>query len=180
MSMTDIAGAVHSKMRHESAVKHVTGEAMYIDDIAAPPGTQEAVLVLSPHAHARILSIDTGAAAVAPGVSAIVTASDIPGVNDIAPVFAGEPVLAEGTAEYAGQPLAAIAADTYDQAFAAAKLVEISFEELAPVLTIEEAWEKERFTCAPSRIVRGDAETAVSSAAHRVSGEVRCGGQDHF
>ena len=180
MSMTDIAGAVHSKMRHESAVKHVTGAAMYIDDIAAPPGTQEAVLVLSPHAHARILSIDTGAAAVAPGVSAIVTASDIPGVNDIAPVFAGEPVLAEGTAEYAGQPLAAIAADTYDQAFAAAKLVEISFEELAPVLTIEEAWEKERFTCAPSRIVRGDAETAVSSAAHRVSGEVRCGGQDHF
>ena len=180
MSMTDIAGAVHSKMRHESAVKHVTGAAMYIDDIAAPPGTQEAVLVLSPHAHARILSIDAGAAAAAPGVSAIVTASDIPGVNDIAPVFAGEPVLAEGTAEYAGQPLAAIAADTYDQAFAAAKLVEISFEELAPVLTIEEAWEKERFTCAPSRIVRGDAETAVSSAAHRVSGEVRCGGQDHF
>ena len=180
MSMTDIVGAVHSKMRHESAVKHVTGAAMYIDDIAAPPGTQEAVLVLSPHAYARVLSIDTAAAVAAPGVSAIVTASDVPGVNDIAPVFAGEPVLAEDTAEYAGQPLVAIAADTYDQAFAAAKLVEISFEELAPVLTIEEAWERELFTCAPSRIVRGDAEMAIASAAHRVSGEVRCGGQDHF
>ena len=104
MSMTDIVGAVHSKMRHESAVKHVTGAAMYIDDIAAPPGTQEAVLVLSPHAYARVLSIDTAAAVAAPGVSAIVTASDVPGVNDIAPVFAGEPVLAEDTAEYAASP----------------------------------------------------------------------------
>ena len=180
MTMADIVGAVHSKMRHESAVKHVTGAATYIDDIAAPPGTQEAALVLSPHAHARILSIDAGAAAAAPGVSAIVTASDVPGVNDVAPVFSGEPVLAEGTAEYAGQPLAAVAADTYDQAFAAAKLVKIAFEELTPVLTIEEAWEKELFTCAPSAIVRGDAEKAIASAAHRVSGEVRCGGQDHF
>ena len=180
MTMTDIVGAVHSKMRHESAVKHVTGAATYIDDIAAPPGTQEAALVLSPHAHARILSIDAGAAAAAPGVSAVVTAADIPGVNDVAPVFSGEPVLAEDAAEYAGQPLAAVAADTYDQAFAAAKLVKVSLEELTPVLTIEEAWEKELFTCAPSRIVRGDAEKAIASAAHRVSGEVRCGGQDHF
>ena len=180
MTMADIVGAVHSKVRHESAVKHVTGAATYIDDVAAPPGTQEAALVLSPHAHARILSIDVGAAAAAPGVSAVVTAADIPGVNDVAPVFSGEPVLAEDAAEYAGQPLAAVAADTYDQAFAAAKLVQISFEELTPVLTIEEAWEKELFTCAPSRIVRGDAEKAIASAAHRVSGEVRCGGQDHF
>ena len=79
----DIRGAVHSNIRHDSAVKHVTGKAVYIDDMPVPPDSQEVALVLSPHAHARIVSIDTSAAAAAPGVSAVVSAADIPGKNDI-------------------------------------------------------------------------------------------------
>ena len=182
--MTDggigITGAIHSKMRHDSAVKHVTGGAVYIDDIPPPPGTLEAVLVLSPHAHARIRSIGTAAAEAAPGVAVVMTAAGIPGANDIAPVFSGEPVLASGTAEYAGQPVAAVAADTFDRALAAAGLVEVDYERLDPVLSIEEAWEKGEYTCPPAKIVRGDAEAAIAAAAHTVSGELRCGGQDHF
>ena len=177
---TGITGAVHSKLRHDSAVKHVTGGAVYIDDLPVPPGTLEAVLVLSPHAHARIRSIGTAAAAGAPGVAAVMTAADIPGANDVAPVFSDEPVLASGTAEYAGQPVAAVAADTRDRALAAAGLVEVDYEVLDPVLSIEEAWERGQYTCPPAKIVRGDAEAAVAAAAHTVSGELRCGGQDHF
>ena len=176
----DIRGAVHTNIRHDSAVKHVTGRAVYIDDMPEPPGTQHASLVLSPHAYARIVSIDVSAAETAPGVSAVVTAADIPGVNDIAPVMSDEPLLAAGTADYAGMPVAAVCADTFDQAFAAAKLVRIEYEELPAILSIEEAWEKQEFTYTPPKIVFGDAEAAMRSATHLVSGEVRCGGQDHF
>ena len=176
----DIRGSVHSNVRHDSAVKHVSGRAVYIDDMPEPPGTQEVALVLSPHAHAKIKAIDTAAASEMPGVHAIVTASDIPGVNDIAPVFEDEPALADDVAMYAGMPVAAVAADTYDQALAAAKAVEVDYEVLEPVLSIEEAWEKEQFTYNPPKIVFGDAEAAMKASAHTVKGEVSCGGQDHF
>lgn len=176
----DITGAVHSKIRHDSAVKHVSGKAVYIDDMPIQPGTQEIALVLSPHAHARIISIDVSEAAAMPGVSCVLHAADIPGANDIAPVFSDEPLLAEGVAEYAGQPIVAVAADSYDLAFAAAACVKIEYEELPAILSIEEAWEKGSFTYDPPKIVFGDAEAAVRQAAHTVSGEVRCGGQDHF
>ena len=177
---TQVAGAVHSAVRHDSALKHASGAAVYVDDLPAPPGTLEAALLLSPHAHARIRSIRSAAAAGAPGVAAVVTAARIPGANDVAPVFRDEPVLAGDLAEYAGQPVAAVAADTRDRARAAAGLVEVDYERLDPVLSIEEAWEKGRYTCRPMKIARGDAEAAIAAAAHTVSGELRCGGQDHF
>ena len=81
-----IRGGAHAAIRHDSAVSHVTGRALYTDDIPTVPGTLEAALVLSPHAHARILSIDISAAMAAPGVVAVIAASDIPGRNDIAPI----------------------------------------------------------------------------------------------
>ena len=179
-ALGDVDGAVHTGAAHDSALRHVTGAALFIDDMPLPAGTQEAALVLSPHAHAEILSIDTAAAAAAPGVSAVITAADIPGINDVAPVFDGEQVLAEGVATCAGQPVAAVAADSWDEALAAARLVEIAYRELEPVLSIEEAWERGLYTYSPPRIVRGDAEAAIAASANEISGEVRCGGQDHF
>jgi xanthine dehydrogenase large subunit len=176
----DIRGAVHTSIGHDSAVKHVTGRAIYIDDMPVPQNCQETALVLSPHAHARIASIDVSGAAGMPGVSAVVSAQDIPGKNDIAPVFSDEPLLAEGTVDYAGMPVAAVAADTYDQALAAAKKIRIEYEELEPVLSIEDAWEKGLFTYTPPKVVLGDAEATIEKSARRVSGEIRCGGQDHF
>lgn len=175
-----IRGAVHSNLRHDSAVKHVTGRAVYIDDMPEPSRMQHVALVLSPHAHARILSIDTAAAEARPGISAVVTSADIRGHNDVAPVFENEPALAGDVAEYAGMPVVAIAADSYDQAAAAAEFVEIAYQPLDPVLSIEEAWEKELFTYTPPKIIYGDAAAALQKSAHRLSGEIRCGGQDHF
>ena len=176
----DIRGAVHTNMRHDSAVKHVTGRAIYIDDMPVPQHCQETALVLSPYAYARIVSIDISQAVGMPGVSAVVSAKDIEGKNDIAPVFSDEPLLAEGTADYAGMPVAAVTADTYDQALAAARLIKVEYEELEPVLSIEEAWEKGQFTYTPPKIVFGDAEATIEKSPRTISGEVRCGGQDHF
>ena len=99
-----IHGGVHAAVRHDSAVGHVTGAARYLDDVPNVPGTLEAALVLSPHAHARIGKIDFSRALAAPGVVAAIGADDIPGRNDIAPIRDNEPALAMGRVEYEGQP----------------------------------------------------------------------------
>ncbi len=175
-----IRGGVHSAVRHDSAVGHVTGRALYIDDVPNVPGTLEAALVLSPHAHARIRRIDFSRALAAPGVVAAIAAADIPGKNDIGPIRGDEPLLPVDLVEYEGQPVAAIAAATLDQARAAAKLVDVEYEPLPAVLTVDDALAREHFVAPPQTIARGDAAAALASAPHRLSGEFRCGGQDHF
>jgi xanthine dehydrogenase large subunit len=175
-----IRGGVHTSVRHDSAAGHVTGRALYLDDIPAVPGALEAALVLSPHAHARIVRIDLSRALAAPGVAAAITAADIPGKNDIGPIRAGEPILPPETVEHVGQPVAAIAAATFRQARAAAKLVEVEYEPLPPVLSIEEAIDRESFVSPPQVTQRGDVEDNLSGAPHRLSGELHIGGQDHF
>lgn len=175
-----IRGGVHSSVRHESAAGHVTGRALYIDDLPTAPGTLEAALVLSPHPHARIKSIDFSRALAAPGFVAAIAAADIPGKNDIAPIRSNEPALAEGVVEYVGQLVAAIAAQTLDQARAATKLVDIEYEQLPAVLTVEEAIACESYVSPPQTVERGDVIAAFEKVPHRLKGELRCGGQDHF
>lgn len=177
---SDIVGAVHATVRHDSARGHVTGQARYIDDMPMLPGTLEVVLVTSPHPYAGIVSIDVSAARAADGVRAVVSADDIPGVNDVGPVFDGEPVLAAGFVDYAGAPVVAIAADTYDQARNAAALVAVEYEVRPAVLEIEQALEQELYTYPPQIMTIGEPEAAIAQAGHRIDGEVRCGGQDHF
>jgi xanthine dehydrogenase large subunit len=121
--LSRIRGGVHASVRHDSAAGHVNGQALYLDDIPVVPGTLETALVLSPHPHARITSIDLSAALAADGVVAAVTAGDIPGKNDIAPIRTDEPLLAADLVEHEGQIVAAVAAATLDLARAAAKLV---------------------------------------------------------
>jgi xanthine dehydrogenase large subunit len=175
-----IRGGVHGAVRHDSAVGHVTGAARYLDDVPTVAGTLEAALVLSPHAHARIKSIDVSRALAATGVVAAITAADIPGKNDIAPIRSDEPALAGGLVEYEGQPVAAVAAATLDQARAAAKLVAVEYEPLPAVLTVEQAMAGESYVAPIQVMTRGEVEGALAAAAHRLSGELKCGGQDHF
>src|SRR5882757_781729 len=78
-----IDGAVHDSRRHDSAHKHVSGEAVYIDDIAEPAGLLHVCLGLSDKAHARIKSIDLAKVRAAPGVVRVFAAADVPGHNDV-------------------------------------------------------------------------------------------------
>ncbi|MDE0060687.1 MAG: xanthine dehydrogenase molybdopterin binding subunit [Defluviicoccus sp.] len=180
MSASALKGGVHRAWRHDSAEQHVTGRAIYIDDMPSLPGTQEIWLATSPHPHARILSIDCAKARAVPGVSAVIAATDIPGVNDVAPIFSGEPILADGVAEYVGHPIAAIAASDRDTARRAAALVAVAYEVLEPVLSIEDALARESYVARPQIMQRGDAAAAIAAAPHRIEGEAGCGGQDHF
>ena len=101
-------------LRHDSALKHTTGEARFADDAAEAPGTLHGALVLSdvPHGHVTALHLD--AARAMEGVVAIIGPRDIPGKNDIAAVGSGEPLFADPLVEFAGQPLALVLATTRD------------------------------------------------------------------
>ena len=171
---------INVALPHESAAKHVAGTAAYVDDLPEPPGTLHAALVVSPIAHGRLRQIDTTTSRRSPNVVAVVTASDIPGVNDIAPMVPGEPLFAEGLAEYAGQPLAAVAALTQDEARVAAKLVDIDFEPLEPILTVEHAYRRQSLLVPPMTIERGDVTRALAEAPRRIEGQLNVGGQEHF
>jgi xanthine dehydrogenase large subunit len=175
-----IRTGVHQSIRHDSAHKHVNGEAIYIDDMLEPPGMLNVAFGLSEHPHARIRSMDLSRVRKAPGVVAVLTAADIPGRNDVAPVTEGDPVFVDKLAEFKGQALFAVAAETMEQARRAALLARVDYTVLKPVLTIEEAMAKKSFV-GPSQVwKRGNAGKAIAAARHRVAGQFMMGGQDHF
>ena len=101
---------------HESAILHVLGEATYTDDIPELRGTLHAALGLSQKAHARVNAINLDAVKRSPGVIAVYTAADIPGINDCGPIIHDDPILADGLVQYVGQPLFIVIADSHDHA----------------------------------------------------------------
>jgi xanthine dehydrogenase large subunit len=173
------AGAVHAAIPHDSARKHVSGEALYVDDMPEPAGLLHAWILTSPRAHARIASIDVAAVVAQPGV-VVLTAADLQGCNDVGPIFAGEPILAEGVVEYIGEPVLAVAGQSIKEARRAAQLAKIEYADLPAFLSIEGAWAAQSFVSPPYTLARGDATAALAKAPRRLSGELRIGGQDHF
>ena len=111
-----IAGGVRQPQRHDSAWKHVSGEALYIDDLSLPEGSLLAAIGVSERAHARLRKVDLSRVRVAPGVVSVFTAKDIPGENNHGPVVHDDPIFAEETVEYAGQSLFAVVAESVDAA----------------------------------------------------------------
>jgi xanthine dehydrogenase large subunit len=176
-----ISGGVHEPRVHDSAHKHVTGEAVYVDDIPEPARTLQVHIAQSERAHAKLLRLEVEKVRTAPGVVAVLTAADIPGVNDISPVHAhDEPVLATDKVMFAGQALFIVAAETIDQARRAAARAEVEYEDLEPVLDADTARQREDFVWPIGRMRRGDARAALAKAKHRISGRMNIGGQEHF
>jgi xanthine dehydrogenase large subunit len=173
-------GQIHTAHRHDSALKHVTGQALYIDDIAEPPGTLHAALVLSPIASGRLRKLDLTPAATSPGVVAVFAAGDIPGRNNIAGPGKEEPLFAEDKVEHAGQPLAMVVAHTLDAARAAAERVKPDIEPTEAILDVQTALRKQAYVQAPSTILRGDPDAALKTAPHTLTAEFSVGGQEHF
>jgi xanthine dehydrogenase large subunit len=127
---TTINGPMHASLRHDSAHKHVTGTAEYIDDMPEPAGTLHAALGMADRAHADILSIDLSAVRSAPGVVAVLTADDIPGVNDVSSNGShDEPLLATDKVEFHGQPIFVVIGETREAARRAARLANIEYRD---------------------------------------------------
>lgn len=130
--------AVGTSIARPDARDKVTGCAQYAGDLSWP-GMLHAAVVRSTHPHARLLRVDTSAAAATPGVHAILTAHDIPGENVIPVVLRDQPCLARDTVRYVGEPIALVAADSLAHARAAAAAVHIVYEELPAVFDLLEA-----------------------------------------
>ena len=172
----------HTGKHHDSAARHVSGRAEYIDDIAEPAGTLHACLGLSRRAHARITSINLDAVIAADGVVGVLSAVDIPGKNDVSPTgLNDDPIFAFEKVEFCGQPLFAVIAETRDRARRAATLAEVGYEDLPHVIGLAEAIDAGApHVTAPLKLERGDTDTALASAPMRIRGHMQCGGQDHF
>ncbi len=177
-----IKGGVATDQRHDSAHKHVTGTAVYIDDMAEPAGLLHGCLGLSAATHGRIRSMDLSAVRSAPGVVDVLTAKDVPGSNDISPTGRhDEPVLADGIVQFFGQPIYCVIAETREQARRATRFAKVEYDELPYVLDVADLDPlKDKLVTPPLTLKRGDARAAIKKAPKRIKGRMRVGGQDHF
>ena len=172
--------AIATPSRHESAHLHVTGEAVYTDDIAAPRGTLSAAIGFAPAAYATLRSFELIEVIKAPGVIEVFTAKDIPGVNNYGGIVLDDPILATDLIEYHGQPVFMVVAETHLLARKAAKLAKYDLDIKTPILTIDDALAAESYVLPPVTTGRGDVDAALARSAHRISGQTQTGGQDHF
>lgn len=131
------AGPVGRDMPRLEAREKILGRAEYTDDMHRP-GMLHAAILASPHAHARILGYDVGAAEATPGVEAVLTGDDI-GFDRIGPFVKDETAIAKGKVRYMGEPVAAVAAQDLETARRAARLVEVAYEELPAALSSDAA-----------------------------------------
>lgn len=177
-----INGPMHQSLRHDSAHKHVSGSAEYIDDIPEPAGLLHGALGMSDRAHAEILSVDLSAVKAYPGVVSVLTAKDVPGVNDVSSGGRhDEPLLADDKVEFHGQPVFAVIAETRDAARRAARLARIEYRDLPFWTDVDAALANEAPLVTPGMVLkRGEPEAELDKAEHRLQGSMRIGGQEHF
>ncbi|WP_019203065.1 xanthine dehydrogenase molybdopterin binding subunit [Tsukamurella sp. 1534] len=165
---------------HESAALHVTGQALYTDDLI--PQTRDALHaypVQSDTAHARIVSLDTAPALAVRGVVRVLTAADVPGVND-AGVKHDEPLFPEDEVMFHGHAICWVLAETIEAARLGAAAVRVELEPLPSLITLVEAIEAESFHGARPTVRRGDVGAGFAAAASEFSGEFEFAGQEHF
>jgi selenium-dependent xanthine dehydrogenase len=172
-------GRVGSSYARYTGEELTLGDRPYVDDIRLP-GMLHGAVVLSPHARARVLSIDTSRALALPGVEAVATAADVPGERWYGLVYDDWPgfVAVGEEARCVGDVLAAVAAVDEATAREAADLVEVEYEPRLPVLDPEAALAEgapqvnpqhpNELSC--TRVVRGDADGALAESRHVVSG----------
>jgi xanthine dehydrogenase molybdopterin binding subunit len=165
---------------HESGIAHVTGEAVYIDDILVNEQLLIGKVIYSPHAHAKIKSFDLTEAKKVTGVHAVLSHKDIPGHNQMGPVIKDEPVLAENEVTCIGQAVFLIAAETEEQCREAEKLISVEYEPLDAIVDLETAIAKNNLLGPPRKMERGNADSALKSAKHIIRGELRTGAQEHW
>lgn len=178
--LEQLNGRVGKSRAHESAERHVSGAAEYIDDKTPLTGMLHLCPVLSDCAHGRITHIDTAACLQVPGVVRVLSWQDVPGELDIGPLAPGDPLFAKETVEYHGQVVLMIAAETLDAARAGALAAKIAIEPLGAVLDVEQALAQQHFVEQPHVQQRGDADAALAAAPHRLKGQFHIGGQEHF
>jgi xanthine dehydrogenase molybdenum-binding subunit len=182
-------GRVGQSLPRYQGLELALGARPFVADLEVP-GLLHGAVVLSPHARARVLRVDTSKATALSGVVKVITAKDVPGDRWVGQIYKDWPVLvAEGEeVRYVGDVLAVVAAESPRIARAAAGLVEVAYERLPPVLDPAEAIEpgapqvnpKHDNVLSRTKIQRGEVDAALASCAHVVSGTWRTQRIEHL
>lgn len=176
--------SVGRPLTHVSAYKQTTGEAIYCDDMPTAEGELYLAFVLSTRAHAKLVSVDAQKALAKPGVIAFFSAKDLtPEQNAVGPIFHDEELFVSKKVTSQGQTIGVIVAQDQTTAQEAARMVEIEYEDIHPIIvTIEDAIEKNSFYPQfPKTIARGDVQSTFADKNNLIiEGECRMGGQEHF
>ncbi|MEU7732251.1 xanthine dehydrogenase molybdopterin binding subunit [Streptomyces griseus] len=166
-------------MPHESAAGHVTGTALYTDDLVhRTKDVLHAYPVQVMKAHGRISRLDTGPALAVPGVVRVLTGADVPGVND-AGMKHDEPLFPD-TVMFHGHAVAWVLGETLEAARLGAAAVEVDLDELPSLIALGDAIAAGSFHGARPMMVTGDVDAGFADSAHVFSGEFQFSDQEHF
>lgn len=168
--------------KHLSGKLHVSGRSTFVENIAqASADCLYAYPVVSSKAKAKILSINTEKITSDPGFIKLLTYKDVPGINNIAHGNGDvQPVLAETEVNYVGEPLAIVVAKTLEDAISLSRKVGVEYEELHPILTVEDAVVA-KSEYGPTRLFqRIDNDFDNEDEVKVLSGQLTVGAQEHF
>ncbi|MBD8871008.1 xanthine dehydrogenase molybdopterin binding subunit [Nocardioides donggukensis] len=170
---------VGEALPHESATLHVTGLALYTDDLVARTrDCLHAWPVQAPHAHARVTGLRVEPALNEPGVVRVLTAADVPGVND-AGIKEDEPLFPTEVM-FHGHAVCWVLAETLEAARRGAERVEVDYRPLPSVVDLRGAIAADSFQGAQPTVQRGDVGAGLARSTHVFGGEIEFAGQEHF
>ena len=165
---------------NREALAHVRGQSRFIDDLPEITGTLYGVAITSRVAHAKIQELNFDPVLSSKGVIAVFSAKDVCGRNQIGPIVEDEPLFAEKTIHFYGQPLGFVVADSRTNALSASKKYKINCEELPVTTNAKEAYRKKSFILPPRTFQTGQTTGAFETCDHVVEGTAYSGGQEHL
>jgi len=167
-------------MRSYDSVQHAKGESKFVDDIPIPEGTLFASVYYSPIAHGKIKKLNFSQALKTEGVISIISASDIPGENQIGGIILDEELFAKEGVHYVGQPIALVVAENKFTAINAVKEIEAQFEKLPTIFDPREAFEKGELIIPPKIFSLGNVNAEWHNCDYIIEGSVISGSQEHL
>jgi xanthine dehydrogenase large subunit len=164
---------------HDSASSHVRGKSEFVGDRPRVHGELLCGLVTSPHARARIVRLDAARARAISGVACVVTAAEVHH-NRWGSIIEDQPVIAGAEVNYFGETVAVVAAESKESLALGIAAVEVEYEQLPAIRSIDEARAAELFIGSERAIARGDVVAALTTAPRTLEGRLTIDGADHF
>ncbi len=171
--------SVGKNIRHDSAISHVTGESIFIDDRVMLKSEVLVGVLGCPISAGKIKNIDYSEALKVDGILGVFTAKDFPH-NQWGTIVSDQPILVDEIIGYIDEPLCLIAGINDEVIARARKLIKIEVVESTPLLSIDEALAADKFICRATPFKRGNVELAFKNSPHLLKGVFECGGQEHF
>ncbi|ESO85884.1 hypothetical protein LOTGIDRAFT_221063 [Lottia gigantea] len=165
---------------HSSALQPASGEAVYIDDMPALTGELSLVPVYSKKPHAKILNVDVAEALTVPGVKGYIDHRDVKGNNTYPVAEQDEHLFAIDEVITEGDVIGCIVAESHSIARKARNMVQVGYEDLPAVISIEDAIKANSYLAKPNTRTCGDVDKAFPSCENTLEDEVYVGAQEHF